>query len=223
MGLNLDLLKPYLNVVFQDVCISIGGGYAIDTRSGTEIGTNDIDGRLALISPACSFEPGSPACTCAERVQKAVDFFRRYWIQVTRSSSIEDEPLHKWLTETFTEKLDDSDFLADPELFNGRRVGEFIGNTWVGTINNIKYMNKLILLVKTNGQAHKLIEIGFSSNMACSKLRMAVKGAHPGLAAYVCELAGLEITALRRIRLGRVGLGEIAIGQWRYLIDHERF
>jgi len=173
MGLNLDLLKPYLSVVFQDVCISIGGGYAIDTRSGAEIGTSDIDGRLALISPACSSEPGSPACTCASRVQNAVDFFRRYWIQITRSSSVEGEPLHKWLAETFTEKLDDSDFLADPELFNGRRVGEFIGNTWVGTINNMKYMNKLILLVKTNGQAHKLIEIGFSSNMACSKLRMA--------------------------------------------------
>jgi 23S rRNA pseudouridine2604 synthase len=62
-----------------------------------------------------------------------------------------------------------------------------------------------------------------SSGPQGSKLRMAVKGAHPGLAAYVCELAGLEITGLRRIRLGRVGLGELAIGQWRYLADHERF
>ena len=66
------------------------------------------------------------------------------------------------------------------------------------------------------------ISVG-SSGPQGSKLRMAVKGAHPGLAAYVCELAGLEITAMRRIRLGRVGLGDTDIGQWRYLADHERF
>lgn len=56
-----------------------------------------------------------------------------------------------------------------------------------------------------------------------SILRLAVKGAHPGLAAYLCELAGLEIQALRRIRLGRVSLGDVAPGQWRYLADFERF
>ena len=56
-----------------------------------------------------------------------------------------------------------------------------------------------------------------------SILRLAVKGAHPGLAAYLCELAGLEIQALRRIRLGRVSLGDVAPGQWRYLAAFERF
>jgi len=28
---------------------------------------------------------------------------------------------------------------------------------------------------------------------------------------------------MRRIRLGRVCLGDTDIGQWRYLADHERF
>jgi 23S rRNA pseudouridine2604 synthase len=56
-----------------------------------------------------------------------------------------------------------------------------------------------------------------------SKLRLAVKGSHLGLALYLCELADLEILALRRIRLGRVSLGDLEEGTWRYLGQGERF
>lgn len=56
-----------------------------------------------------------------------------------------------------------------------------------------------------------------------SKLRLAIKGAHPGFAAYLCELAKLEILALRRIRLGRVSLSDLEEGTWRYLAPGERF
>ena len=56
-----------------------------------------------------------------------------------------------------------------------------------------------------------------------SKLRLAIKGAHPGFAAYLCELAKLEILALRRIRLGRVNLSDLEEGTWRYLAPGERF
>ena len=66
------------------------------------------------------------------------------------------------------------------------------------------------------------ISVG-SANPERSKLRLAVKGAQLGLAAYLCELAGLEILALRRIRLGRVSLGDLDEGAWRYLSEGERF
>jgi 23S rRNA pseudouridine2604 synthase len=66
------------------------------------------------------------------------------------------------------------------------------------------------------------ISVG-SANPERSKLRLAVKGAHLGLAAYVCELAGLHILAMRRIRLGRVSLGDLQEGTWRYLSEGERF
>ena len=56
-----------------------------------------------------------------------------------------------------------------------------------------------------------------------SKLRLAVKGAHPGLAAYLCEIGEFEILALRRTRVGRVSLGELEEGGWRFLADGERF
>ena len=66
------------------------------------------------------------------------------------------------------------------------------------------------------------ISVG-SANPERSKLRLAVKGSHLGLALYLCELAGLEILALRRIRLGRVSLGDLEEGTWRYLGQGERF
>ena len=66
------------------------------------------------------------------------------------------------------------------------------------------------------------ISVG-SANPERSKLRLAAKGSHLGLAAYLCELAGLEILALRRIRLGRVSLGDLEEGAWRYLAEGERF
>ena len=69
---------------------------------------------------------------------------------------------------------------------------------------------------------HAKVSVG-SSGPQGSRLRLAVKGAHPGLAAHLCEIAGFTLVGLRRIRLGRVGLGDVAPGQWRYLAAHERF
>ena len=62
-----------------------------------------------------------------------------------------------------------------------------------------------------------------SSHDGKSKLRFAVKGSHPGLIAYLCERVGLKILSMKRIRIGRVLLTTLPIGQWRYLLPHERF
>jgi 23S rRNA pseudouridine2604 synthase len=66
------------------------------------------------------------------------------------------------------------------------------------------------------------ISVG-SSNESRSKLRLAVKGSHLGLAVYLCELAELKILALHRTRLGRVNLGDLEVGRWRYLENQEKF
>lgn len=62
-----------------------------------------------------------------------------------------------------------------------------------------------------------------STSEASTRLRFAVKGAHPGLAAYLCERVGLEILSMKRQRVGRVTLAHLPEGQWRYLAAHERF
>ena len=62
-----------------------------------------------------------------------------------------------------------------------------------------------------------------SSAEGRSKLRFAIKGVHPGLIAWLFERAGLKILAMKRIRIGRVPMTQLPIGQWRYLQAHERF
>jgi 23S rRNA pseudouridine2604 synthase len=39
----------------------------------------------------------------------------------------------------------------------------------------------------------------------------------------MCELVGLKVTGLKRVRIGRVMLGNLPSGQWRYLGDNETF
>jgi 23S rRNA pseudouridine2604 synthase len=39
----------------------------------------------------------------------------------------------------------------------------------------------------------------------------------------MCELVGLRVLALKRVRIGRVVLGDLPPGQWRYLGDTETF
>lgn len=62
-----------------------------------------------------------------------------------------------------------------------------------------------------------------SSTPTSTRLRFAIKGAHPGLIAYVLGKVGLPIAALQRTRLGRVALGQLPVGQWRYLAGYEKF
>ena len=56
-----------------------------------------------------------------------------------------------------------------------------------------------------------------------ARLRFAVKGIAPQLLPWMCAQVGLELTALRRIRIGRVPMAGLPAGQWRYLAPGERF
>ena len=68
------------------------------------------------------------------------------------------------------------------------------------------------------------VKVSVNSNAeGSSKLRFAIKGVHPGLIAYLCERMGFEILSMKRIRVGRVSLSQLALGQWRYLAPYERF
>jgi 23S rRNA pseudouridine2604 synthase len=39
----------------------------------------------------------------------------------------------------------------------------------------------------------------------------------------MCEMVGLHVVALKRIRIGNVQLGDVPIGAWRYLGPNESF
>lgn len=39
----------------------------------------------------------------------------------------------------------------------------------------------------------------------------------------MCEMVGLHVVGLKRVRIGSVNLGKLPVGQWRYLRNNERF
>lgn len=56
-----------------------------------------------------------------------------------------------------------------------------------------------------------------------TRLRFALKGERPGQIAFMCESVGLTVQAMKRIRVGRVSMSSLPVGQWRYLLPAERF
>lgn len=56
-----------------------------------------------------------------------------------------------------------------------------------------------------------------------ARLRLAGKDIRPGQVAAMCAQVGLSVKALRRLRIGRVALGPLPDGRWRYLHETERF
>jgi 23S rRNA pseudouridine2604 synthase len=56
-----------------------------------------------------------------------------------------------------------------------------------------------------------------------ARLRFAAKGIVPGQIEALCAKVGLQVTALRRLRIGRLALSGLPVGQWRYLRGTEKF
>ena len=55
------------------------------------------------------------------------------------------------------------------------------------------------------------------------RLRFAIKWPRPGQLTQMCQQVGLTVVAMRRIRIGRLPMAGLAVGQWRFLLDSERF
>ena len=55
------------------------------------------------------------------------------------------------------------------------------------------------------------------------QLRFVLKEGKKRQIRRMCEQVGLFVTGLKRVRIGRVSLGDLPIGQWRYLRPDERF
>ena len=83
--------------------------------------------------------------------------------------------------------------------------------------NGLKRLNRGIPF---NGRTPPAIKVSWQNE---TRLRVALKGAQPGQIAHLCEAVGLQVLSMKRIRLGRVPLGKLPPGQWRYLREDERF
>jgi 23S rRNA pseudouridine2604 synthase len=55
------------------------------------------------------------------------------------------------------------------------------------------------------------------------RLLFALKGVQGGQLRDMCAQVGLDVVAIRRIRIGKIPLGKMPVGTWRYLPVGERF
>lgn len=56
-----------------------------------------------------------------------------------------------------------------------------------------------------------------------TRLRFAIKNVYPGQIRFMVEEVGLELVGIKRIRIGRVPMSNLPLGQWCYLGEQEKF
>jgi len=61
-----------------------------------------------------------------------------------------------------------------------------------------------------------------------TRLRFAIKAVRPGQLRHMCRQVGLDVVSIRRLRIGRIGIGKgpngaMPPGEWRYLPVGEKF
>ena len=82
---------------------------------------------------------------------------------------------------------------------------------------------KLALLchgLSLDGQALRPAQVSWQNP---EQLRFVLREGKKRQIRRMCEQVGLFVTGLKRVRIGRVNLGHLPVGQWRYLAPHEGF
>jgi len=70
------------------------------------------------------------------------------------------------------------------------------------------------------GKARAPFKVSWQSE---TRLRFAIKDPQPGELQRLCAQASLRIIGSRRLRIGRIALARLPIGEWRALADGEKF
>ncbi len=71
-----------------------------------------------------------------------------------------------------------------------------------------------------DGQALKPAKVSWQNE---DQLRFVLREGRKRQIRRMCEAVGLVVLGLRRVRIGRIPLGNLPVGQWRYLGPDERF
>jgi len=93
----------------------------------------------------------------------------------------------------------------------------------VAELNKAFPADKLALLregLELDGQKLKPAKVSWANEQ---HLRFVLREGKRRQIRRMCEAVGLQVLALKRIRIGRIALGEVPPGQWRYLGPFEKF
>lgn len=81
----------------------------------------------------------------------------------------------------------------------------------------------LALLAKGIGHRGRILPKAKASWQSENRLRIVLKAPQAGDIRQLCEAIGLRMLACKRIRIGRLSMARLPVGEWRYLGEHERF
>ncbi|MCQ4242761.1 RNA pseudouridine synthase [Stutzerimonas stutzeri] len=81
----------------------------------------------------------------------------------------------------------------------------------------------LALLAKGIGHRGKILPKAKASWQNETRLRIVLKAPQAGDLHQLCDAIGLRMLSGKRIRIGRLSMAKLPLGEWRFLGEHERF
>lgn len=81
----------------------------------------------------------------------------------------------------------------------------------------------LALLGKGIGHRGRVLPRAKASWQNETRLRIVIKAPQAGDLHQLCEAIGLQMLSCKRIRIGRLSMAKLPVGEWRFLGEHERF
>lgn len=81
----------------------------------------------------------------------------------------------------------------------------------------------LELLAKGIGHRGKVLPKAKASWQNETRLRIVLKAPQDEDIQQLCEAIGLKVVNCKRIRIGRLSMAKLPVGEWRFLGEHERF
>lgn len=100
---------------------------------------------------------------------------------------------------------------------------ELVEQEWIADVAGTLADNGLARLGRAVVREGKSLPPARVSWQSETRLRLAAKGIDAQAIAPACAQVGLQLLALRRIRIGRIPMAALPVGRWRYLPVGERF
>jgi 23S rRNA pseudouridine2604 synthase len=167
---------------------------------------------ILLHKPAGMDGDAALALLTAARLEGGARFLKRHLLKLTLTNPLEDEASGLLVyTQDFrvARKL-----VQDADRVEQEYVAEVAGDIAAGGLellnHGLAFQGRPVAPLKASWQSDH-------------RLRFAGKGIKPGQVGHMCGAVGLEVKALKRLRIGRMALAGLAEGRWRYLGDFERF
>jgi 23S rRNA pseudouridine2604 synthase len=84
----------------------------------------------------------------------------------------------------------------------------------------VELIEKLRHGLSLDGEALKPAKVSWQNE---EQLRFVLREGKKRQIRRMCEQVGLRVVGLKRVRMGRIVLGDLPVGQWRFLGAFEKF